>query len=101
VVGQEGGQEIGSLLPFSPAAEEPPEKLKIRFETNPGRHPGLEWGKDLARLKAFSGKLPFLLEMERTGGEPDVWQSGGTLFGDHSNGRVFVYHNGTPSLLRC
>jgi hypothetical protein len=48
------------------------ERLRIRFHANPGRHPGLAWEKVLARLEAFPAKLPSLLEMERTGGEPDV-----------------------------
>jgi hypothetical protein len=46
--------------------------LKTRFEKNPNRHPGLEWAKVEARLKASSEKLWSLHEMERTGGEPDV-----------------------------
>lgn len=48
------------------------EKLRSRFEANPGRHPGLAWEKALARLEALPEKLASLLEMERTGGEPDV-----------------------------
>lgn len=46
--------------------------LKARFERNPNRHPGLEWGKVQARLEAHPEKLWSLNEMERTGGEPDV-----------------------------
>jgi hypothetical protein len=46
--------------------------LKTRFEKNPNRHPGLEWAKVEARLKAGGKKLWSLHEMERTGGEPDV-----------------------------
>lgn len=64
------------------------EKLEIRFEANPGRHPDLSWEKVLARLEAFPTRLPSLLEMERTGGEPDVvgreTETGECLFVDCS-----------------
>ena len=46
--------------------------LKARFEKNTKRHKGLEWAKVQAKLKANTGKLWSLNEMERTGGEPDV-----------------------------
>lgn len=46
--------------------------LKARFEKNTSRHKGLEWANVEARLKADSAKLWSLLEMEKTGGEPDV-----------------------------
>src|SRR5256885_726259 len=46
--------------------------LKARFETNMGRHRGLEWAKAQARLKANAEKLRSLNEMEKTGGEPDI-----------------------------
>lgn len=46
--------------------------LKVRFEKNMSRHPGLEWAKVQARLEAHDEKLWSLNEMERTGGEPDV-----------------------------
>jgi Protein of unknown function (DUF4256) len=48
--------------------------LKVRFEKNKNRHPGLEWAKVRARLGSPAGgeKLWSLSEMERTGGEPDV-----------------------------
>ena len=48
--------------------------LKVRFEKNKNRHPGLEWAKVQARLDSSAGreKLWSLSEMERTGGEPDV-----------------------------
>ena len=49
--------------------------LKARFEKNMNRHKGLEWAKVQSRLggmKADSGKLWSLNEMEQTGGEPDV-----------------------------
>jgi hypothetical protein len=48
------------------------ETLKTRFGTNMSRHSGLAWEKVQARLEANSGKLDSVLEMERTGGEPDV-----------------------------
>ena len=46
--------------------------LKVRFEKNMRRHPGLEWTKVQARLEAKADKLWSLSEMERTGGEPDL-----------------------------
>ncbi len=46
--------------------------LKARFEKNMNRHPGLEWSKVQAKLEARPEKMRSLLEMERTGGEPDV-----------------------------
>jgi len=46
--------------------------LKSRFEKNMSRHQGLEWAKVQAKLEANSEKLWSLIEMERTGGEPDV-----------------------------
>ncbi|MGX6445159.1 DUF4256 domain-containing protein [Neobacillus sp. K501] len=46
--------------------------LKARFEKNMHRHQGLEWTKVLAKLEANSEKLWSLMEMEKTGGEPDV-----------------------------
>jgi hypothetical protein len=46
--------------------------LRARFEKNMNRHRGLEWVAVQARLEADPGKLWSLLEMERTGGEPDV-----------------------------
>lgn len=52
--------------------EELLETLKVRFEKNVSRHPGLEWGRVQARLEANPEKIWSLHEMERTGGEPDV-----------------------------
>jgi hypothetical protein len=46
--------------------------LKDRFDKNMGRHKDFEWTKIQAKLKANPEKLWSLLEMERTGGEPDV-----------------------------
>ena len=46
--------------------------LKARFEKNMTRHKGLEWAKVQAKLEANADKLWSLIEMERTGGEPDV-----------------------------
>ena len=48
------------------------ETLKTRFESNMGRHKGLDWAKVQARLEARPDKLRSLAEMESTGGEPDV-----------------------------
>lgn len=46
--------------------------LKRRFEETPKRHQGIDWAKVQARLAAAGEKLRSLLEMEATGGEPDV-----------------------------
>lgn len=46
--------------------------LKLRFETNSKRHPGLEWTEVRKRLESRAETLAALEEMERTGGEPDV-----------------------------
>lgn len=46
--------------------------LKTRFEKNMKRHPSLEWGAIQAKLEANRDKCWSLVEMERTGGEPDV-----------------------------
>lgn len=47
-------------------------QLKRRFEANMNRHQGIEWAKVEERLNKKEGKLKSLLEMENTGGEPDV-----------------------------
>lgn len=53
--------------------EELLEILKVRFEKNLNRHPGLDWAEVQARLEAaHHEKLWSLSEMERTGGAPDV-----------------------------
>lgn len=46
--------------------------LKARFEKHTHRHKGLDWSKVQTRLEAHPDKLRALLEMESTGGEPDV-----------------------------
>jgi hypothetical protein len=46
--------------------------LKDRFQKNAARHKGLEWEKVQARLERSPEKLRSLVEMEKTGGEPDV-----------------------------
>ncbi len=46
--------------------------LRMRFEKNTHLHKGIEWAHVLARLEINSEKLRSLLEMEKTGGEPDV-----------------------------
>jgi hypothetical protein len=46
--------------------------LRARFEQHMSRHKGIAWAQVEARLQAHPGKLWSLLEMERTGGEPDV-----------------------------
>lgn len=46
--------------------------LKTRFEKNMQRHKDVEWPKVLAKLEKNPKKVRVLLEMEKTGGEPDV-----------------------------
>lgn len=46
--------------------------LEARFDKNMNRHEGLGWINVQARLEDRPEKLWSLLEMERTGGEPDV-----------------------------
>ncbi len=46
--------------------------LKNRFQKNNHLHKNLHWEKVQERLLANSSKLVSLLEMEETGGEPDV-----------------------------
>jgi hypothetical protein len=48
------------------------EALNARFEKNTRRHKGIDWSTVQKRLEANGGKLRSLIEMERTGGEPDV-----------------------------
>ncbi len=46
--------------------------LKLRFEKNINRHKGMDWAQVQIRLEKNTEKLWTLMEMERTGGEPDV-----------------------------
>lgn len=46
--------------------------LEERFANNMHRHEGVAWDDVAARLEGDSKALRSLLEMERTGGEPDV-----------------------------
>ena len=46
--------------------------LKARFENNTNRHKGLVWTKVQAKLEANTDKMWPIIEMESTGGEPDV-----------------------------
>jgi hypothetical protein len=58
---------------LSPAQrEELLRTLQARFEKNRGRHKGIDWASVHTRLEANSAKLLSLVEMEATGGEPDV-----------------------------
>ena len=58
----------------SEQSEELLKTLKTRFEKNMNRHSGVEWAKVESKLQANPGKLWSLNEMERTGGEPDVFK---------------------------
>jgi hypothetical protein len=46
--------------------------LKTRFAQNPHRHGGVEWSDVRTRLERNPVALKSLLEMESTGGEPDL-----------------------------
>lgn len=46
--------------------------LESRFSKNMKRHTGISWASVMERLKSNPTKLWSLLEMENTGGEPDV-----------------------------
>lgn len=46
--------------------------LKKRFLDNMHRHEDIKWSDVQERLENNNSKLPSLIEMERTGGEPDV-----------------------------
>ena len=46
--------------------------LEGRFAKNMHRHARIDWGSVKEKLEASPEKLEVLLEMERTGGEPDV-----------------------------
>lgn len=46
--------------------------LEERFHKNQRRHKGIEWNLVLNKLNRNSTILKVLIEMERTGGEPDV-----------------------------
>lgn len=59
--------------------------LQDRFEKNRSRHKGVKWADVRARLEANPKKLWSLLEMEKTGGEPDV-----TAFDKKSGEYTFV-----------
>jgi hypothetical protein len=47
--------------------------LKTRFDKNMLRHSEFDWNKIQAKIEADIDKLWSLSEMERTGGEPDVF----------------------------
>lgn len=46
--------------------------LKLRFEKNNERHKTIDWKKVESKLKKHPEKLWSLMQMEKTGGEPDV-----------------------------
>ena len=81
-------QEPTTALAPDEQCEELLRILKARFEKNKNRHEGIAWADVQARLEANLQKLASLLEMEQTGGEPDVVgqddQTGEYLFYDCS-----------------
>jgi hypothetical protein len=52
--------------------------LRSRFKKNMHRHAGLEWDTIRAKLEANPEKLASISQMEDTGGDPDVVNSGDT-----------------------
>ncbi len=58
--------------------------LEVRFAKSMDRHKGIDWNSVLSKLLANPEKLRVLIEMERTGGEPDV------IGKDHANDQ-FIY----------
>lgn len=48
------------------------ERLRARFDQNPGRHVGMTWSRVEAALSKRPAALKTLRAMEETGGEPDV-----------------------------
>lgn len=60
--------------------------LETRFEKNMGRHKGLKWEDVQAKLEANTEKLWSLNEMEKTGGEPDV-------FGYDKKSREYIFYD--------
>lgn len=59
--------------------------LKDRFLAHPTRHPDMCWSEVEASLRAQPSALPSLLQMEESGGEPDVIgraEGGALLFVD-------------------
>lgn len=75
--------------------------LEARFEKNRLRHPDFDWVEIRAKLLAAPDKIGSLVEMERTGGEPDLgWRDNATgefVFVDCSpetpKGRVSVCYD--------
>lgn len=81
----------GPGSPYKPPAAEIREllaTLKARFNSHPERHPDTAWEEVEARLAGQTRKIVSLLEMEQSGGEPDVVardpETGGFLFFDCS-----------------
>jgi hypothetical protein len=60
--------------------------VRTRFENNMQRHEGLSWAHIEAKLEANPEKLWSLNEMERTGGEPDV-------FGQDSETAEYLFYD--------
>src|SRR5258706_4676649 len=69
--------------------EELLEALKARFEKNRSRHKGFEWADVQAKLEANPEKLWSINEMERTGGEPDV-------FGHDKKTCEYIFYESSP-----
>ena len=60
--------------------------LRTRFEKNMNRHKDLDWNKIQSKLEANTEKLWSLIEMEKTGGEPDV-------VGFDNNTNEFIFYD--------
>ncbi|MDR2038834.1 MAG: DUF4256 domain-containing protein [Bacteroidales bacterium] len=60
--------------------------LKERFERNMHRHQGIKWVNVQVKLEAHPEKLWSLIEMERTGGEPDI-------VGDETETGAYIFYD--------
>ncbi len=59
--------------------------LKARFLQNPHRHPSINWESVETQLRKYPEKLHALIQMEHTGGEPDL-----LLFSHEKDAFLFV-----------
>lgn len=65
--------------------------LQGRFESNMKRHEGLQWSEIQSKLEKNPAKLKSLLQMEESGGEPDV------VAFTKASGEYFFYDCSTES----
>jgi hypothetical protein len=63
--------------------------LKDRFQKNANRHPNIDWNEVEKRIEGNSAKRTSLIQMEMSGGEPDV------IGKDHSTDEI-IYCDCSP-----